>query len=53
MGSIAGSMDQASNPRIVILTGSGISKESGLHTFRDTDGVWAKVRLEDVATPEA
>ena len=38
--------------RIVILTGAGISKESGLDTFRDTDGIWAKVRLEDVATPE-
>jgi NAD-dependent deacetylase len=40
-------------PGIVILTGSGISKESGLDTFRDADGIWAKVRLEDVATPEA
>lgn len=44
------------NPRatksIVILTGAGISKESGLETFRDADGVWSKVRLEDVATPE-
>ncbi|WP_119679698.1 Sir2 family NAD+-dependent deacetylase [Indioceanicola profundi] len=39
--------------RIVILTGAGISRESGLHTFRDADGIWAKVRLEDVATPEA
>jgi NAD-dependent deacetylase len=39
--------------RIVILTGAGISKESGLDTFRDVDGVWTKVRLEDVATPEA
>ncbi len=38
---------------IVILTGAGISKESGLSTFRDTDGIWAKVRIEDVATPEA
>ncbi len=38
---------------IVILTGAGISKESGLDTFRDADGIWAKVRLEDVATPEA
>lgn len=37
---------------IVILTGAGISKESGLDTFRDADGIWAKVRLEDVATPE-
>lgn len=39
--------------RIVILTGAGISKESGLDTFRDADGIWARVRLEDVATPEA
>lgn len=38
---------------LVILTGAGISKESGLDTFRDADGIWAKVRLEDVATPEA
>jgi NAD-dependent deacetylase len=38
---------------IVILTGAGISKESGLDTFRDPDGIWSKVRLEDVATPEA
>ncbi|MBO6782646.1 MAG: NAD-dependent deacylase [Alphaproteobacteria bacterium] len=38
---------------IVILTGAGISKESGLHTFRDPDGIWAKHRIEDVATPEA
>jgi NAD-dependent protein deacetylase/lipoamidase len=38
---------------IVILTGAGISRESGLETFRDADGIWTKVRLEDVATPEA
>lgn len=38
---------------IVVLTGAGISKESGLDTFRDKDGIWAKVDLEDVATPEA
>ena len=38
---------------IVILTGAGISRESGLHTFRDADGIWATVRIEDVATPEA
>jgi NAD-dependent deacetylase len=38
---------------IVILTGAGISRESGLHTFRDPDGIWAKHRIEDVATPEA
>ncbi len=41
------------NASIVILTGAGISKESGLDTFRDADGIWAKVDLEDVATPEA
>ncbi|HLJ19315.1 MAG TPA: Sir2 family NAD+-dependent deacetylase [Stellaceae bacterium] len=38
---------------IVILTGAGISKESGLDTFRDKDGLWSTVRIEDVATPEA
>jgi NAD-dependent deacetylase len=40
-------------PSLVILTGAGISRESGLATFRDADGIWAKVRVEDVATPEA
>ncbi|MSO72626.1 MAG: NAD-dependent deacylase [Rhodospirillaceae bacterium] len=39
--------------RIVILTGAGISKESGLETFRDAGGIWSRVRVEDVATPEA
>lgn len=38
---------------IVILTGAGLSAESGLSTFRDKDGIWAKHRIEDVATPEA
>ncbi|MBT7360413.1 MAG: NAD-dependent protein deacylase, partial [Rhodospirillaceae bacterium] len=38
---------------IVILTGAGISKESGLQTFRDPDGIWAKHKIEDVATPQA
>ncbi|HZH28785.1 MAG TPA: Sir2 family NAD+-dependent deacetylase [Azospirillaceae bacterium] len=38
---------------ILVLTGAGISRESGLHTFRDADGIWAAVRIEDVATPEA
>lgn len=37
----------------MILTGAGISRESGLHTFRDPDGIWAKVNVEDVATPGA
>jgi NAD-dependent deacetylase len=39
--------------RTVILTGAGVSQESGLGTFRDAGGVWTSVRLEDVATPEA
>lgn len=38
--------------RIVILTGSGISAESGLSTFRDKDGLWAKIDYREVATPE-
>lgn len=38
--------------KIVILTGAGISKESGLDTFRCADGIWSRVNLEDVATPE-
>jgi len=38
---------------IVILTGAGISAESGIDTFRDAGGLWEKHRIEDVATPEA
>ncbi|MDP8995247.1 MAG: NAD-dependent deacylase [Pseudomonadota bacterium] len=38
---------------VVILTGAGISAESGLETFRSAEGLWADHRLEDVATPEA
>lgn len=38
--------------KIVVLTGAGISKESGLDTFRCADGIWARVSLEDVATPD-
>jgi NAD-dependent deacetylase len=38
---------------IVILTGAGISAESGVPTFRDADGLWEGHRIEDVATPEA
>lgn len=38
---------------IVILTGAGISAESGLSTFRDNNGLWCNHRVEDVATPEA
>ena len=38
---------------IVVLTGAGISAESGLNTFRAADGLWEDHRVEDVATPEA
>jgi NAD-dependent deacetylase len=38
--------------RIVVLTGAGISAESGIATFRDRDGIWARVDLMDVATPQ-
>ena len=37
---------------IVILTGAGISAESGIDTFRDAGGLWEQHRVEDVATPE-
>jgi len=40
-------------PSMLILTGAGISKESSLGTLRDADGIWANVRLEEVATREA
>lgn len=39
--------------KLVILSGAGISAESGLKTFRDDDGLWNGHRIEDVATPEA
>lgn len=44
-------MDDVRN--IVILTGAGISAESGLETFRGPDGLWEGHRVEDVCTPEA
>lgn len=39
-------------PKIVVLSGAGMSAPSGLATFRDTNGLWANHRIEDVATPE-
>ena len=39
--------------KLVVLTGAGISAESGLKTFRDMDGLWSGYRIEDVATPRA
>ncbi|MCC6413150.1 MAG: NAD-dependent deacylase [Saprospiraceae bacterium] len=38
---------------VVVLSGSGISAESGVSTFRDANGIWQRYRIEDVATPEA
>jgi NAD-dependent deacetylase len=45
--------DPSTAPEIVILTGAGISAESGLQTFRGDGGLWCGHRVEDVATPEA
>lgn len=39
--------------RMVVLTGAGISAESGIRTFRDADGLWNSYRIEEVASPEA
>jgi NAD-dependent deacetylase len=42
-----------SRKKVVVLTGAGISAESGLQTFRDADGLWEGYNVYDVATPEA
>ncbi|MBE9462429.1 NAD-dependent deacylase [Dyadobacter subterraneus] len=39
--------------KLVVLSGAGISAESGINTFRDSGGLWENHRIEDVATPEA
>ena len=46
-------MSSTRDANIVILTGAGISAESGLRTFRAADGLWEEHRVQDVATPEA
>lgn len=46
-------MTSSSGIRLVVLTGAGISAESGVPTFRDAGGLWEGHRVEDVATPEA
>lgn len=38
--------------KLVVLTGAGMSVESGLSTFRDSGGLWDRYPVEDVATPE-
>ncbi len=45
-------IDKKNIRRIVILTGAGVSAESGLKTFRDSNGLWEGHAVEDVATPE-
>src|ERR1051325_4507140 len=39
--------------KLVVLSGAGVSAESGLKTFRDSDGLWEGYNIEDVATPRA
>lgn len=39
--------------KLVVLSGAGISQESGIKTFRDADGLWNNYRIEEVASPEA
>jgi NAD-dependent deacetylase len=47
------SISISNSDRVFVLTGAGISAESGLPTFRASDGLWAGHRVEDVCTPEA
>lgn len=42
-----------SDKKLVVFTGAGVSADSGISTFRDSDGLWANHRIEDVCTPEA
>ena len=46
-------MNPDTRKKIVVLTGAGVSAESGLKTFRDSDGLWEGYDIEDVATPRA
>ena len=39
--------------KLVVFTGAGVSADSGIATFRDSDGLWANYRIEEVCTPEA
>lgn len=45
--------EKTTSVQIVVLSGAGISAESGLKTFRDSDGLWEEYNIMDVATPEA
>ncbi len=46
-------MSTMARKRVVVFTGAGVSADSGIATFRDSDGLWASYRIEDVCTPEA
>lgn len=46
-------MEKKQKKKLVVLSGAGISAESGLKTFRDSDGLWEGYNIEDVATPRA
>ena len=43
---------QTSKPKLVVLSGAGMSAESGIATFRGADGLWEGHRVEEVASPE-
>jgi NAD-dependent deacetylase len=45
-------IDLAAHARVFVLTGAGVSAESGIRTFRDANGMWEQYRFEDVASPE-
>jgi NAD-dependent deacetylase len=53
MNKIMSKISIAAEDRVFVLTGAGISAESGLPTFRASDGLWAGHSIEDVCTPEA
>ena len=52
MTAISEILKRKQNPKIVVLTGAGISAESGIKTFRDNNGLWENHSVEEVATPE-
>ena len=51
-GSEFGPLRVGEGERVFVLTGAGVSAESGVPTFRDAGGLWEQHRIEDVATPE-
>ena len=46
-------MRRSKMKKLVVFSGAGMSAESGISTFRDSNGLWENYRIEDVATPEA